>query len=287
MIAMDPVALLSVKGSIHQALQHALQLLGGFPALASPIVIKPNLCTDIDDTGAATTSVDTVAALVQLLVNSDPSLAIRIVESDSESKYADDAFTKLGYVHLVTEYQSKGYDVQLVNLSDPPLQNAQFSGAYFTNPPLHPLLLECGSLISLAVPKTHSLTLVTGVMKNLFGLLPRKGQSFYHPAINEVIVDLNRCITPSLCIVDARLGLEGVISGRPRRLNAVVVGTHPVSVDAVMAQIMGFDPTTIRHIVDAVPYNLGTTSPHIIGTTLASIRTPFATPTHLRSTALI
>jgi uncharacterized protein (DUF362 family) len=155
------------------------------------------------------------------------------------------------------------------------------------NPPLHPLLLKPRSLISLAVPKTHSLTLVTGVMKNLFGLLPRKGQSFYHPDINDVIVDLNRCITPSLCIVDARVGLEGVISGRPRRLDAMVIGTDPVSVDAVMTHIMGFDPTTIRHLVDAVQYGLGTLTPSIIGATLASIRTPFVTPERLRSTALI
>lgn len=284
---MLPVALTSVKESIHHALQHALTLIGGFPPLVSPILIKPNLCTDVDDTGVATTTVDIVDALIRLLLDQDPTLTIRVVESNSESKYADDAFTKLGYARLVTTYQQQGCDVQLVNLSDPPLRNAHFSGSYLTNPSLHPLLLEPNTLISLAVPKTHSLTLVTGVMKNLFGLLPRKGQSFYHPYINEVIVDLNRCITPSLCIVDARRGLEGVISGRPRRLDALVVGTHPVSVDAVMAQIMGFDPTTIRHLADAVPYGLGVLQPSTLGSTLASIQTPFATPTHLRATALI
>jgi len=284
---MDPVALISVTESIQHALEDALQLIGGLPALASPILIKPNLCTDIDDTSAATTSVDAVAAVIQLLINQDPSLELRIVESDSESKYVDEAYTKLGYSSLVAGYQQQGYDVQLINLSAPPFATASFSGTYFTNPSLHPLLLESGSLISLAVPKTHSLTLVTGVMKNLFGLLPRKGQSFYHPHINDVIVDLNRCITPRLCIVDARLGLEGVISGSPRRLDALVVGVAPVSVDAVMAQIMGFDPTTIRHLVDAVQYDLGTLRPQILGSSPASMQIPFATPTHLRATAVI
>lgn len=285
---MKPVALVSTRArSIQQALEEAIQLIGGFPALVSPVLIKPNICTDIDDTRAATTSTDVVAALIQLLISHNASVEIRIIESDSESKYIDEAYPKLGYSTLVTTYQQQGYDVQLVNLSTPPLATAAFSGSYFTNPSLHPVLLKSSSLISVAVPKTHSLTLVTGVMKNLFGLLPRKSQSFYHPHLNDVIVDLNRCITPSLCIVDARVGLEGVISGRPRRLNAVVVGVRPVSVDAVMAQIMGFDPTTIRHLVDAVQYGLGTLAPPIRGSPLSSVQMPFATPTHLRETAII
>jgi uncharacterized protein (DUF362 family) len=285
---MEPVALVSMGDqSIQQALEEALQLIGGLPALISPVLIKPNICTDIDDTGAATTSTDVVAALIQLLISHDADCEIRIVESDSESKYVDEAYPKLGYDTLVAAYQQQGYDVQLVNLSASPLATASFFGSYFTNPSLHPILLESRSLISLAVPKTHSLTLITGVMKNLFGLLPRKSQSFYHPHINDVIVDLNRYITPSLCIVDARVGLEGVISGRPRRLDAVVVGVNPVSVDAVMAQIMGFDPTTIRHLVDAVQYGLGTVTPPIRGSPLSSIQLPFTTPTHLRATAII
>jgi uncharacterized protein (DUF362 family) len=285
---MEPVALVSTRDRpIQKAFEDALQLIGGCPALDSPILIKPNICTDIDNTGAATTSTDVIAALIQLLISRDASVAIRIVESDSESKYIDEAYTKLGYRTLVATYQQEGYDVQLVNLSVPPLAAASFSGSYFTTPSVHPVLLKSSSLISLAVPKTHSLTLVTGVMKNLFGLLPRKGQSFYHPHINDVIVDLNRCITPTLCIVDARVGLEGVISGRPRRLDAVVMGVHPVSVDAVMAQIMGFDPTTIRHLVDAVQYGLGTLAPPIRGSTLSAIQTSFAPPTHLRATAII
>lgn len=285
---MEPVALVSTRDrAIQKALEDALQLIGGFPALVSPILIKPNICTDIDDIGVATTSTDVVAALIQLLTRHDASVEIRIVESDSESKYIDEAYTKLGYHALVAAYQQQGYDVQLVNLSAPPLATASFTGSYFTNPSVHPVLLKSGSLISLAVPKTHSLTLVTGVMKNLFGLLPRKGQSFYHPHINNVIVDLNRCISPTLCIVDARVGLEGVISGRPRRLDAVVMGVSPVSVDAVMAQIMGFDPTTIRHLADAVQYGLGTLTPPIRGAPLSSIQIPFASPTHLRATAII
>jgi uncharacterized protein (DUF362 family) len=49
---------------------------------------------------------------------------------------------------------------------------------------------------------------LTGVIKNLFGLLPRKRKIFYHPEdnstdFNNVIVDLARFLTPNLCIVDA------------------------------------------------------------------------------------
>ncbi len=64
---------------------------------------------------------------------------------------------------------------------------------------------------SVAVAKTHGLTNITGVIKNLFGLLPRKNKSFYHPHINDVIIDLNRFVKLGLCIVDAIVGMEGVV----------------------------------------------------------------------------
>ena len=135
--------------------------------------------------------------------------------------------------------------------------------------------------------KTHSLTLITGVMKNLFGLLPRNDQSFYHPSINEVIVDLNKFITPDLCIVDARKGLEGVLRGRTRDVNTIIVGRKALSVDAAMARIMGFTPERIRHLVEAEPYDLGTFNPNYLGETIESTIVEFKTPTNLNSNALI
>ncbi len=132
--------------------------------------------------------------------------------------------------------------------------------------------------VSVAVAKTHYLTFVTGTMKNLFGLLPRKDQSFYHASINEVVVDLNRLVGPDLCIVDARMGLEGWEGPKTRRLNTFILGSEPVSVDATMARVMGFKPERIRHLMEAEKYDLGTLNPKVLGKNLKSTIVKFKPP---------
>ncbi len=83
---MSGVALVHYDGDMKRALTEAVKLIGGFGALSSPVIIKPNLCADVDVTGVATTRVQTVEALLHLLLEQDGALAVRIVESDSESK---------------------------------------------------------------------------------------------------------------------------------------------------------------------------------------------------------
>lgn len=285
--ALDPVALVKDSGAVDKTLREAVSLLGGFRGLKDPVLIKPNLCTDVDVTGVATTKLDIVEALVRLVLEEDEGLSIRIVESNSESKFAEDAFEKLGYRTLVERFRRQGSKVSLINLSHEPLVTADFNGLYFERPTLPKMLTGGGTFISLAVAKTHSLTMVTGAMKNLFGVLPRKDQSFYHPSINEVIVDLNRLITPDLSIVDMRTGLEGVLRGRTRAVHAIIVARKPLSVDAAMTQIMGFHPERIRHLVMATRYDLGTLFPSYVGASPDTTCTTFKTPSNLSPSALI
>jgi uncharacterized protein (DUF362 family) len=153
------------------------------------------------------------------------------------------------------------------------------------------LLLNSGFFVSVGVAKTHSLTLVTGALKNLFGLLPRKDQIFYHPHINEVIVDVNRLVKPDLCIIDARMGLEGWggSNAKPivRSVQRLIIGGSPVSVDATMSRVMGFDPVTIRHIVETAQYDRGTLHPHLLGESFESSIQQFQRPSKLRSSTLV
>ncbi len=284
---MSGVALVHYDGDMKRALTEAVKLIGGFGALSSPVIIKPNLCADVDVTGVATTRVQTVEALLHLLLEQDGALAVRIVESDSESKDAEAAFQKLGFTQLAARFTAAGFDVALVNLSQEPTAVVAWDGLYFKQPRLPTVLAEAGYVISLAVPKTHSLTYVTGVMKNLFGLLPRKDQAAYHPQIHEVIVDLNRLIRPDLGVIDAVWGLEGVLRGRPRRVDVVLAGRQPLAVDATMARVMGFDPERIRHLAMAVPYDLGLLRPPILGMPLAAATVPFDPPRPVHAAALL
>jgi uncharacterized protein (DUF362 family) len=283
----DSVALVKCEGDVGKILEEGIRLLGGLGVSKSPFIIKPNICASVDKTGFAVTDVKVVDALINLILKEDRNLSIRIVESDSESKFADEAFEKFGYKSLEEKMRNLGFDVSLINLSHLPTVSVKLDGLYFKNPELPNVITEPKYFVSIAVAKTHYLTFITGALKNLFGLLPRKDQSFYHANINEVIVDLNRLVRPDLCIVDARVGLEGWEGPKTRRLNTFILGRKPVSVDATMARIMGFKPEKIRHLVEAEKYDLGSLNPKILGESLKSTTVKFNPPSHLSPTAVL
>lgn len=284
---MDTVAFLKCRESFRETLWEAINLIGGLNELGSPLILKPNICTGNDHTGCANVKVEVIEALVDHILRENKGIEIRIVESDSMSKYADKAFEKYGYRAYVDRLSSQGVNISLNNLSGSPLTRFNYDGHYFKNPELPAILADAGAFVSVALAKTHSLTMITGALKNLFGLLPRKDQSFYHPKIHEVILDLNRMFRSSLCLIDGRVGLEGVISGNPRSLGCIILGRNPVSVDATMARAMGFDPEKIRHIVEAERHGLGSLHPKVVGDDLETFRVEFKTPSGLKANAVL
>jgi len=274
----DSVALVKDKGNLRKTLEEGLSLVDGLDCLKSPVVIKPNICAGEDKTGFAVSKVNVIETLILQIFEKKRDLSVKIVESDSGSKFADAAFEVFGYKRLEENMRNLGFDVSLVNLSHSSTVPVKLNGLYFQDLVLPTLITEPNFFISVAVAKTHGLTFITGSLKNLFGVLPRKDQFVYHPHINEVIVDLNRIIRPDLCIVDARVGLEGWAGPKTRKLNAFIIGKKPVSVDATMARIMGFNPESIQQLLEAEKFNLGILNPTILGETVKSIKVQFNPP---------
>lgn len=284
---MDTVALVDCKDNFKEALGEAVELIGGLGGLGSPLVVKPNICTGDDVTGFANVDVGVVEALVDRILAEDEGVSLRVVESDSMVKWADEAFVRYGYRDFVEGLRGRGVDISLHNLSKSPLTGFEFDGYYFKDPELPSPLADAGGFVSVALAKTHPLTWVTGALKNMFGVLPRKDQNFYHPEIHEVVLDLNRLFRSGLCLIDGRVGLEGVVKGRSRELGCIILGRKPASVDAVMARVMGFDPGRIRHIVEAADHGLGSLDPVVVGGDVESHVVEFRKPKTLKANAVL
>jgi hypothetical protein len=81
----------------------------------------------------------------------------------------------------------------------------------------------------------------------LFGLLPVDREK-YHNVLSEKLLELYVKIRPCLTIVDGTVGLDGgsMRMGNPRRLDLIIAGWDPLSIDVIVSKIMGFS-------VDEVP----------------------------------
>ncbi len=174
--------------------------------------------------------------------------------------------------------RSAGFDVTTVNLSNEPREQITFDGLYFKDPQLPRIITQPHYFISVAVAKTHYLAYITGAMKNLFGVLPRKDMSFYHSKIHDVVTDLVHIIKPNLNIVDARVGVEDWNGPKTHRIGAFIIGKQPVSVDSVMTRMMSLDPKNVGHLMSAKKYDLGYLNPPIIGENIDSVRVKFSNP---------
>jgi len=269
----------SGKVSIARTLQQALSLLGDIRFGEAPsIAIKPNLCAAVDREGGTTVSPNTVDAIIRWILNTDGEAQILIVESDSVGKSVEKAFDNLGYRQLERRHRSLGHHVSLVNLSREPTSAIELKGLHLKALRLPQVVLKPNYFISVAKAKTHSITQITGSLKNQFGCLPEKQKSIHHRHIDEVIVDVNSIIKPDLCIIDGLMALDGE---RARRLGIFLCGKNPASVDAVLARTMGFDPARVNHLLLAQRQSLGTLNPEVLGERVESVAMSFHRPNTL------
>src|SRR5918994_7082849 len=119
------------------------------------------------------------------------------------------------------------------------------------------------NIVHLPTTKCHIYTTTTGAMKNAFGGLLNTRRHYTHSWIHETLVDL-------LAIQkEIHAGLFAVMDGTtagdgpgPRTMRPVIkdvmlASADQVAIDAVAAQMMGFDPLTIDYIRMAHEQGLG------------------------------
>lgn len=126
-------------------------------------------------------------------------------------------------------------------------------------------ILTADLVINVPKLKTHSLTIFTGAIKNMFGLLIGgcKGQAHRQAArienFGEALTDLYQIRPPELTIMDAVVAMEGngPSAGRPRPLGKIIAAKNAVAADVVAAALIGAEPKTVHHLRVAQERGLG------------------------------
>ena len=160
--------------------------------------------------------------------------------------------------------------LKLVNLYSEKMKTLQSSRGYKVK--VSTLPLRCDFVISLPVLKVHGMVGLSGALKNQFGYLSRQDRLLMHckiKNINKGIAEINAAVPTNLFIIDA---VETMIKaqecrhgGCPAKLNTMIAGNDPVSLDLFGLQLLkGLEPKfeykkdqALKYIEYASDYGLG------------------------------
>ncbi len=141
-------------------------------------------------------------------------------------------------------------------------------------------------ILHLPTMKTHGHAVTTGAVKNAFGGLLKEVRHYAHKYIHEVLVDLlymQRELHPAVFAV-----MDGTVCGDgagprtmiPRIHNFLLASSDSVALDAVAAQMMGYDPMSIPYLRMAHERGLGVANlkdVEIVGEQVSKINFGFKT----------
>ncbi|MCK8824165.1 DUF362 domain-containing protein [Fuchsiella alkaliacetigena] len=251
---------------VKEAVREAIAQLGGWKSWLEPgdvVLVKPNLLSPKAPEQAITTHPLVLKAVLELLQELE--VTPLVGESSggfmAEKSLTEEAFIKTGVKEVCEELS-----VKLINFDRVKTQNFTNQGETVASFKLPELITEVDFIISLPKLKTHSFTLFTGAVKNLYGLIPGLKKMEYHrifpnpDRFGELIVDLLATVKPDLAIMDGIIGLAGDgpgSSGIPCKVGTIMASRDLVALDTVAANYLGYDDQQIYILNSAAQRGLG------------------------------
>ncbi len=243
------------------SVREAIDLAGGFSSLkpGSKVFIKPNIVywnrlVPFPKWGMITTSrvmEDTITLLVERGIK-DITIGEGIITYDPKDKETPaDAWEKLGYNTL-----AKRHGIKTVNLFERPYKKVDIGCDFSANMSVD--ALDADFLIDMPVLKTHTQAVVSLGIKNLKGLLDMATRKKFHGAdpiknLHFNVAHIPNKVKPSLTIIDGIYTLERgpAMNGSAHRKDIIVASTDLLSADLAGAKLLGFDPSSVKHLAIA------------------------------------
>jgi uncharacterized protein (DUF362 family)/ferredoxin len=226
---------------VEAAVRRLLEPLGGIGAFVKPgqtVLLKPNLLTEVAPEKAVTTHPDVVRALIRLV----KAVGAAPVVADSPANVAelDRIWTTCGVRALCAEE-----GVPLLNLEQAGSRRVERLGVVFN---LAEPVAAADVVINVPKVKTHSFTLLTAGVKNLYGCVPGFQKTALHKRhprpqdFARVIAAVYATVRPALTVADGILALEGdgpSSGGRPRALGVLAASADAVALDVHLCRLIG------------------------------------------------
>ncbi len=221
------------------------------------VLIKPNVLRASEAGEGIVTHPAVLAAVVDKVESMKPA-AIIVGDNPGVHSYGanEESFRKTGLMEAAREYY--------VNIGDDSVK-MDFNPDFMPAVSISRAAVEADIIISVPKFKTHGLTVLTGAVKNSYGLLPGAQKAKLHrlagsPArFHELVVDVFRLRVPDLFIMDAVVGMEGNGPASPDLfdIGLILAADNAVAMDAVAAFMMGCEPGRLRFLQKAKAAGLG------------------------------
>ena len=262
--------------NVTEAVRCSFSLIGGLSSVVrrgDRVLIKPNLLAAKNPEQATTTHPQVVAAVAREVkaVGGKPMIG------DSPGAVRP-GLQEVWSITGMSEV-SKKTGVPLVSLeAGGSYKKIRHGKAYY----ISKVAADADVIVNLPKLKTHTLVLFTGAVKNMFGVVPgfqKKQTHLNNPQpkpFSAALVDIFSFVVPRITLMDAVVGMEGdgPSAGKRRQVGLLLAGRDAVSVDAVAARAVGFDPLEIYTCQLAEQQGLGICSPdriQVVGDSLGKL----------------
>jgi len=224
------------------ALRQSIDLIGGIQAFVkkgSRVLLKPNLLFGKSPERAVTTHPSILKGMIRIVREAGgvPSIG----DSPSVGSLTWTA-EKAGIKAVADEMKCP-----LVEFNRPVLP-PKGGGKTFKQLEIDRVVLEADVIINLPKLKTHSLTLLTLGIKNLFGCIPGPKKPLWHlkagkdrETFAKILVDIYEVLRPSLTLLDGIVGMEGngPNSGRPIPIGLILASGDSLNLDQIVCDLLG------------------------------------------------
>ena len=242
---------------VFDAVKRSVDLVGGIEAFVKPgmrVLLKPNLLSARPPEDAVDTHPEVVRAVARLVKDAR---AVPFI-GDSPGgfgKNIEDVFEKSGMKRIADE---EGIKLETFTASK-----------FVDGLPIACQIFDSDRIISIPKFKTHSITVLTAAVKNMFGSVVGLYKAECHSRapreedFSRIMAKVYSISRPHLTVVDGVVAMEGdgPSAGAARKMGLVMAGEDAVAIDSCLAKIMGIAPLDVLVTKEAYESKLGEADP--------------------------
>ena len=212
------------------------------------VLVKPNLLTDRTPDQAVTTH----PALVRHVIRRLKSAGARVSVGDSPASAANiqSVWERSGIGAVCAEE-----NVPLIAFEQAGAQTFERDGFSFS---VARPVLDADRIINLPKVKSHSLTMLTAAVKNIYGTVPGYTKTILHrqypkpEVFGRLVKTLWQVMPPTWNLADAVVGMEGQgpANGRPVKLGFLAASENAFALDLALCDILHIDPRRVPYLTD-------------------------------------